>query len=161
MTAIKQYIHALMYIMHMLWFSSNIKWAFIDLGKYNMYKTKWPRASMIFKLWLKNNTLLYVKVIEWRISCCVIALYNIFMKVIVGNVFIKCFINQQPNTHCWKHFGIRFVVFTCFNDNESLHFLLYQLKEINGFYVIPTPLTYSILYEISRWFISMYKSKWV
>ena len=99
MTAIKQYIHALMYIMHMLWFSSNIKWAFIDLGKYNMYKNKWHRASIIFKLWLKNNTLLYVKVIERRISYCVIALYNIFMKVIVGNVFIKCFINQQPNTH--------------------------------------------------------------
>ena len=131
-------------------------------------------VSMIFKPWLKNNTLLYVKVIERRISCCVIALYNIFMKVIVGNVFIKCFINQQPNTHCRKHFGIRFVVFTCFNDNESLHFLLYKLKEINVFYVIQSPLTYSILYEISRWFISIYfvasflnihfdqyKSKWV
>ena len=37
---------------------------------------------------------------EENILCCVIALYNIFMEVIVGNVFIKCFINQQPNTHC-------------------------------------------------------------
>ena len=45
--------------------------------------------------------------------------------------------------------GFVLVVFTCFNDNESLHFLLYHLKEINGVYVSPSPLTYSILYEIS------------